>query len=39
MCRFCDKDYYPFDAEDEEKYVVGDAYTQPWEVHMNTVVI
>ena len=30
--RFCEKDYYPFDPEDEHKYVVGDEYTQPWEV-------
>lgn len=32
LIRFCEKDYNPFDPEDEQKYVVGDAYTQPWEL-------
>ncbi|KAK2553783.1 putative tubulin polyglutamylase ttll-15 [Acropora cervicornis] len=32
LIRFCEKAYYPFDPEDERKYVVGDTYTQPWEL-------
>ncbi|XP_067028366.1 probable tubulin polyglutamylase ttll-15 isoform X2 [Acropora muricata] len=32
LVRFCEKAYYPFDPEDERKYVVGDTYTQPWEL-------
>ena len=30
--RFCTKDYYPFDAKDLKKYVVGDDYTPPHDV-------
>lgn len=30
--RFCSHDYYPFDARDIKKYVVGDDYTPVWEV-------
>lgn len=32
LIRFCEKDYYPFDPDDEQKYVVEDSYTQPWEL-------
>lgn len=32
LIRFCDAVYYPFDPENEKKYVVGDEYTQPWEL-------
>ncbi|KAJ7384746.1 Tubulin-tyrosine ligase [Desmophyllum pertusum] len=32
LIRFCEKDYYPFDADVEQKYVVEDSYTQPWEL-------
>ena len=32
VCRFCTKDYHPFDANDLKKYVVGDDYTPPREV-------
>ncbi|RMX60861.1 probable tubulin polyglutamylase ttll-15 [Pocillopora verrucosa] len=32
LIRFCETDYYPFDSNDEDKYVVGDSYTQPWEL-------
>ena len=31
-CRFCVKNYHPLDVKDEKQYVVGDEYTQPWEV-------
>lgn len=36
--RFCSHDYYPFDARDVKKYVVGDDYTPVWEVHIERVV-
>ena len=29
---FCAHDYYPFDADDVDKYVVGDDYTPIWEI-------
>ncbi|XP_062596927.1 probable tubulin polyglutamylase ttll-15 isoform X2 [Saccostrea cucullata] len=32
LFRFCSHDYYPFDARDINKYVVGDAYTPVWEI-------
>ncbi|KAF8387160.1 ttll-15, partial [Pristionchus pacificus] len=32
LIRFCPKDYHPFDAEDVDKYVVGDDYTPIWEI-------
>lgn len=32
LLRFCPKDYLPFDANDTDKYVVGDDYTPTWEV-------
>jgi len=38
LIRFCEKDYYPFDPDDEQKYVVEDSYTQPWEVGVFTVI-
>jgi len=37
LIRFCEKAYYPFDPEDERKYVVGDTYTQPWEVKLRLI--
>lgn len=33
LLRFCPKDYKPFDADDVDKYVVGDDYTPLWEVN------
>ena len=30
--RFCSKDYYPFDINDVEKYVVATDYTPSWVV-------
>ena len=30
--RFCPVNYYPFDAEKKDKYVVGDDYTPIWEI-------
>lgn len=30
--RFCPVNYYPFDAENKNKYVVGDDYTPIWEI-------
>lgn len=32
LIRFCAKDYEPFDAEDVDRYVVGDDYTPVWEM-------
>ena len=32
--RFCTEDYYPFDAKNLKKYVVGDDYTPPREVSL-----
>ncbi|VDM25186.1 unnamed protein product [Toxocara canis] len=32
LLRFCSQDYQPFDAENVEKYVVGDNYTPVWEM-------
>ena len=32
ICRFCSKDYVPFDAREPKKYVVDDEYTHPSEV-------
>uniref|UniRef100_A0A915PJ10 Uncharacterized protein n=1 Tax=Setaria digitata TaxID=48799 RepID=A0A915PJ10_9BILA len=32
LLRFCSKDYEPFDANDVDKYVVGDDYTALWEM-------
>lgn len=32
LFRFCSHDYYPFDARDIKKYVVGDDYTPVWEI-------
>ena len=37
--RFCEKDYYPFDPDDEQKYVVEDSYTQPWEVQCFKIIV
>lgn len=31
--RFCPEDYHPFDANNVDKYVVGDDYTPIWEVN------
>ena len=32
LLRFCPTKYHPFDAEDRDKYVVGDDYLPSWEV-------
>ncbi|XP_061172452.1 probable tubulin polyglutamylase ttll-15 [Saccostrea echinata] len=32
LFRFCSQDYYPFDARNINKYVVGDAYMPVWEI-------
>uniref|UniRef100_A0A915JDU3 Uncharacterized protein n=1 Tax=Romanomermis culicivorax TaxID=13658 RepID=A0A915JDU3_ROMCU len=32
LVRFCPKDYNPFDANDIDKYVIGDDYTPLWEI-------
>ncbi|CAD5115239.1 DgyrCDS4231 [Dimorphilus gyrociliatus] len=32
LMRYCAKDYYPFDAADVKKYVVGDDYTPTWKM-------
>ena len=32
LLRFCPTKYHPFDAEDKDKYVVGDDYLPSWEV-------
>ncbi|XP_017855999.1 PREDICTED: tubulin polyglutamylase TTLL4 [Drosophila arizonae] len=32
LFRYCPEKYYPFDAEIEDKYVVGDNYLPTWEV-------
>ncbi|VBB25842.1 unnamed protein product [Acanthocheilonema viteae] len=32
LLRFCSKDYEPFDANDVDKYVVGDNYTPLWQM-------
>uniref|UniRef100_A0A914P6Y2 Uncharacterized protein n=1 Tax=Panagrolaimus davidi TaxID=227884 RepID=A0A914P6Y2_9BILA len=32
LIRFCAKEYEPFDAEDIDRYVVGDDYTPVWEM-------
>lgn len=32
FCRFCPHEYYPFDENDIDKYVVGDDYLPTWKV-------
>lgn len=32
LFRYCPQKYYPFDASDEDKYVVGDNYLPSWKV-------
>ena len=32
LLRFCNTDYYPFDAAKIDKYIVGDNYTPIWEI-------
>lgn len=32
ICRFCPHEYYPFDKNDIDKYVVGDDYLPIWKV-------
>ncbi|XP_013406367.1 tubulin polyglutamylase TTLL4 [Lingula anatina] len=32
LIRFCPQDYYPFDPENVDKYVVGDDYTPTWQM-------
>jgi tubulin monoglycylase TTLL15 len=32
LVRFCSKDYHPFKASDQKKYVVDDEYTPLWEI-------
>ncbi|CAA94900.3 putative tubulin polyglutamylase ttll-15 [Caenorhabditis elegans] len=33
LIRFCPEDYHPFDANNVDKYVVGDDYTPIWEIN------
>lgn len=32
LFRYCPSKYYPFDAKDLDKYVIGDDYLPTWEV-------
>ena len=32
LLRFCPNEYHPFEAEDKDKYVVGDEYLPSWKV-------